>query len=551
MTFPRKAAVVAAVVALATLSLGSATAAGPGRAEQRSASPFFVGMRATMHARGATQADPSALAGVPSALECAVRKLDKANTKLDCDEILPNNEPQIIVNPTDPKNMIASSNDYGSCCDQFYTTLNGGRKWFTGNMSVEDDTRTGSDPVTTFDPAHGTAIHSSLNYQFTNSGETTDGDVVASVSTDGGINWDVPVEVYSGLGADSDPLQYFNDKEWITTDTNPASPYYGRTYLTWTRFKSEFGQFKESPIWESHSDDGGYTWSTAHQISGSNPNCTFQVDGPAGVCDEDQFSVPAVAPDGTVYVSFQNEQNSSSWEPHEVFESQYMVVKSTDGGVTWRAPVHIANMEDGSRDYPLNVRGRQTVTDYQVRLSNIGNIAVSPIDGSLYQVWSDNTNGLHDVHKPVTNTDVWYSMSTDRGATWSRKALVDPRTTDQWFPWVDVNPVTGQVGVLYNSRYVSDPSLYGAKLATMPPGGGRATYRWANTKPSHPRESIFFQAKGGGCPNCAVFHGDYIGLDYDANGVAQMVWTDMRQPFRLHDRTGYLQFIDYASLRRR
>jgi predicted neuraminidase len=415
-------------------------------------------------------------------------------------------------------------------------------------MSVEDPSRTGSDPVTTFDPVHGTAVHASLNYAFLNDGEATDGDVVASVSTDGGLTWNVPVQVYSGLGADNDPLQYFNDKEWITTDTNPSSPYYGRIYLTWTRFKSEYGAFKESPIWSSHSDDGGYTWSTAQQISGSNPLCTYQVDGPSGVCDEDQFSVPTVAPDGTVYVSFQNEQNSATWEPHEVFESQYMVVKSTDGGVTWSNPVHIASMEDGSRDYPTNVDGRQTISGYQVRLSNIGNIVASPIDGTLYQVWSDNSNGTHDVSKPITNTDIWMSKSTNGGTTWSSPMLVDGGPTDAWFPWVDVNPVTGQVGVLYNERYPSDPSTYGARLATMPPGGGTPTYQWVNTKPSHPRQSIFFQAKGGGCPNCATFHGDYIRLVYDSTGAANVVWTDMRKRVVLPNKTGYLQFIDYARI---
>src|SRR5262245_39155934 len=56
-----------------------------------------------------------------------------ANTNLDCDDPFPNNEPDIEVNPANPLNMIASSNDYGSCCDQYYTTLDGGLTWSTGN----------------------------------------------------------------------------------------------------------------------------------------------------------------------------------------------------------------------------------------------------------------------------------------------------------------------------------------------------------------------------------------------------------------------------------
>ena len=60
-----------------------------------------------------------------------------ANTRLDCDDPFPNNEPDIEVNPANPLNMIVSSNDYGSCCDQYYTTFDGGRTWSTGNMSIE------------------------------------------------------------------------------------------------------------------------------------------------------------------------------------------------------------------------------------------------------------------------------------------------------------------------------------------------------------------------------------------------------------------------------
>ena len=49
-----------------------------------------------------------------------------ANTKLDCDDPFPNNEPNIVVDSANPRHMIASSNDYGSCCDQYYTTFDGG-----------------------------------------------------------------------------------------------------------------------------------------------------------------------------------------------------------------------------------------------------------------------------------------------------------------------------------------------------------------------------------------------------------------------------------------
>ena len=88
-----------------------------------------------------------------SVIDCtASTTTGAANTKLDCDTKAPNNEPHIAVDPTDPDHMVGSSNDYDQCCDAFYTTFNGGKTWYVGDMSVEapgqNKMRTGSDPVT-------------------------------------------------------------------------------------------------------------------------------------------------------------------------------------------------------------------------------------------------------------------------------------------------------------------------------------------------------------------------------------------------------------------
>jgi hypothetical protein len=482
--------------------------------------------------------------GPHSQLEC-VATSGGANTKLDCDDPFPNNEPDIEVDPVAPGHMIASSNDYGTCCDQFYTTFDNGATWSTGNMSRNNPQQTGSDPVTAFDRKHGTAIHSSLNYSFQNpTGEACRGDVTVSVSKDGGITWNPAVVVDSGLGCDLSNTQLFNDKEWIVTDNTPSSPHYGRTYLTWSKFVSANGVYQASSIFESHSDDGGKSWTSAQEISGSNPAlCTFQVSGPAGRCDEDQGSSPTVGPDGTVYVAFENEQNTALWESGEMFDDQYLLVKSTDGGVTWSSPTFIVGMEDGSRDYPLNVNDRQTLSGYQVRVWSVGNLVASPRaseNGKLALVFSDNRNGTHDSANSVTNTDVFLLTSTNGGTTWSGLTQVDSSPTDQWFPWVDVNPTNGTLGVLYHDREVASPALYDTALTEFP---GSKTI--VSTAPSHPTESRFFQAHVAGCEHCATFHGDYINVVYGSNGKANLTWTDMRDP---SDTPGlFSQFIYYAQ----
>src|SRR5436190_1509573 len=393
------------------------------------------------------------------AFECTATS-GGANTKLDCDDPFPNNEPNIVVDPANPLHMIASSNDYGSCCDEYYTTFNGGNTWSTGNMSVSNPRKTGSDPVTAFDRKHGVALHASLNYSFAPSGEACDGDVMVSQSFDGGLTWIKPNIVDDGVGCDLSQTQIFDDKEWIAVDNNPTSTHYGRAYVTWTGFLSHGGEYQASPIMESYSDDGGKSWSPGKVISGSNPAvCTFQLAGPAGECDEDQGSTIAIASDGTVYV-----------------------------------------------------------------------------------VFSDNRNGVHDSAHPVTNSDVFITRSTNSGDNWSTPTRVDTGAGDQWFPWVDVNPRTGTVGVLYNDRGASNGPTYTAALAEGLPGSFVKTT--LSTAPANPTQSRFFQAGAPGCEHCATFHGDYIGFAYGSDGHGNAVWTDQRDP---SDVAGlFAQFIYFA-----
>jgi hypothetical protein len=183
-------------------------------------------------------------------------------------------------------------------------------------------------------------------------------------------------------------------------------------------------------------------------------------------------------------------------------------------------------------------------------LPSATNVVADPTNRNrLYFVFFDNRNGVHDVDNPVTNTDVFIVRSTNRGASWSAPSQVNPSDTgagnDQWFPWVDVNPVDGTVGVLYNDRsYDPTHNTHEATLSESPAGGASFTAAKVSTAASHPRDSRFFRSLTPGCENCAVFHGDYIGLTYGTDGSANAVWTDMRD---VDVATGlYLQFIYFA-----
>ena len=163
----------------------------------------------------------------------------------------------------------------------------------------------------------------------------TQGDVSVSYSRDGGIAWSEPVTVMKGKGASIGPANRatFFDKEWLTVDNNPASPFYGRAYVVSARFLNALqGAYAESAVYFAYSDDGGRTWSTPKEISGSNPLCTEQSTGPAGECDENGFPIPEVAPNGDLIVHFQNSNITTAWETPGEFESTLLAVKSTNGG---------------------------------------------------------------------------------------------------------------------------------------------------------------------------------------------------------------------------
>lgn len=448
------------------------------------------------------------------------------NIRVDQDRSnFPHDETVIAVNPRNPKNVVAGANDYrlGYGSSGFYSSQDGGRTWYDGIIPVPswpdgDVPAGGGDPVTLFD-TNGTAYYIGLAFD-----RATDRSaIVVSRSTNGGQTWSRPSFVTKDGVAVANLMKVnpsvFHDKEWAAFDTTSgkADSHPNRLYITWTRFEGA-PLPPASPIYEVHSDDGARTFSTPHEISGASKLCDYLTGGTvARRCGGNQPSWPVVGPDGTVYVFFRNTDT--------VAENQFLMVKSTDGGVTFGDPTKVA--DDFDVNYPTGAttrpdcvaRGqgkfRRVLSNSCFRVNSYGGPAVAP-DGTLYLVWSDNRSG----NNVQTDTDIFLVRSRDGGDTWSDAIRVnqDPvgNGKDQFFPWPAVAP-DGTVYVVFHDRRLDTTSTVTAFGVPISPAGNylvdtwvaRSSDRrehWNDFRVSDVSSNFDFAFRAG------IFVGDYSGL---------------------------------------
>jgi hypothetical protein len=288
----------------------------------------------------------------------------------------------------------------GSSDIAFATSHNGGVSWvggvLPGTTNVVDAGNpfdSISDPVVAYDALHGEWLIAALPVLF--SGLPAPAAVVSRSSD--GFRWSNPVSVAPG--------QLATDKDWITCDDWPGSPYYGHCYVEWDSLA------QNGEIFMSTSVDGGATWSA--------PLTT--ANAASGIGGE-----PVVQPDGNVVVPID-----------DLTESNILSFGSNNGGTTWGPAIVVSPIIDHFEAGYL-------------RSSPLLSAAVDAA-GKVYVIWQDCRFRIS-----CRGNDIVLSTSTD-GMTWSQPARVPidslTSTADHFIPGISVAPLTAgssaHLGITY------------------------------------------------------------------------------------------------------
>jgi hypothetical protein len=367
-------------------------------------------------------------------------------------------ESDIRVDPTNPNHIIGSSKWIVSAEGYnhllgFYESFDGGRSWpVAGHIPGYEGWTDNTDPVGAFD-SFGNYYSLNLPYQFFykadgshdfsvgNSREPNPAQASEVISmavrphgsTTAG-QWLTTVNGKPDFVATYDSIGNAPDKQWITIDTNPASPHFDRVYAMWVDFHDV------TPVpYVSYAQalpDGTHTpWSAPAPLP--EPPHT-----PTG----STYLLPHVTPDGALYTSLTNFDPAHQYALADIF-----LDKSTDGGATWSVV--------GTPAPAITAPTAYANTTYRTGIENGFATGDVPVNGHypIYVSYEDASTGV---------TNLMLTASYDDGATWTAPIRVNDNVapSDAMQPNLTTAP-NGRVSVAFYDRRLACPAAGTAEAA--------------------------------------------------------------------------------------
>ncbi len=439
--------------------------------------------------------------------------LDNVQMNDDSYPPLPQDETSVAYNLTNPLIAVAGANDYVSGGTVVMRTTDGGQHWLS--TRVVPVFRPFSEICNGGDPAIAYSLRDKAFYlsQLCFFRTQPMSEVQIYKSLDNGQTWTpgrraaiAATNYDSGTGEIDDTI--FNDKEYMTVDNNPTSNFYGRVYVTYTKFHiAEDGSSDTCPIKLSYTDTipsqdpSLAVWSHTEVVP----------DDPGGQGlgeSANQFSVPVVESNGTLNIAYAIEECNTALDHGLRFQQSF------DGGASFLADPVIV---DKAGQWADNPDPSDLIPNTAFRTPNTVGLAWSGVTGTLAFIYTNYIDGQGD-----GNIDV--SLSTDDGATWSDPIHVsvdaqgNPAANNQFFPWIAVDE-SGRFHAVWLDRR-SDPNNHDIGTGQAQSKDDGLTWKnfRASTESWDPDLGFF---KSG------AFIGDYSGLAA-SDQVIYPVWTDGR-----------------------
>ncbi len=421
------------------------------------------------------------------------------------------NETPVAVNPRNASNILTGANDWNYNDGVAYNvSFDGGKSWsatlpngFIPGLTryTNDPTVPGTgvydaagDPVVAYGP-DGTAYFAAQAFNFF----TPPYQIALYVarSTDGGRTWPdgvtrkpTRVSVWDNkIGKSKGSTGQFPDHESIAVDNGSASSYSGSVYVTWVQFN---GYGTRSPVQVAYSRDGARSFSTPVQVT------------PAAVRNNQDARI-AIAPDGTLYLTFDNGIQGGKGTAN-------YVTASHDGGVTWTTPIVFSVYNNPVCLYPpycFNISGNP--------FRGPGSYPAPAFDATR--------NRLDVVYADVDAlgwAQVFFTSAPASGvsdpAQWSAPRVIAPGSGDRFGAELSLASA-GRLDVMFDDRSYSGNALVDLSYAWSTDGGAT----WSSTRVS---TSGFDPGLSGVPAGSSVrpFIGDYNGIA-SVGDHAVLTWT--------------------------